>query len=140
MGNEAIATVLSVLIAIAAVIVVILFGKFDVMLRQVSVFKVKGLNERMANIPTKTCISRKKTSIVSFFIMCYGNFLWLCLDLDTFARCLTFCLFRSMMVARMKRSNLLNYTGPAKETKIASHRQIHYGWTGGKGEGGNCVT
>ena len=84
MGNEAIATVLSVLIAIAAVTFVILFGKFDEMLSQLSVL------ERMANIPTKTCIPRKKTSIVYFFIMCYGNFLWLCLDLDTLARCVTF--------------------------------------------------
>lgn len=58
MGNEAIATVLSVLIAIAAVTFVILFGKFDEMLSQLSVL------ERMANIPTKNCIPRKKTSVV----------------------------------------------------------------------------
>lgn len=32
MDNQAIATVLSVLIAIAAVMLVVLFGKFDVML------------------------------------------------------------------------------------------------------------
>lgn len=40
----------------------------------------------------------------------------------------------------MKRSILLKDTRPAQETKIVSHRQIHYGWTGGKAGGGDCVT